>query len=121
MPLEAKRAEIEVEKIHGAVLLISGSDDGVWESAAMAGKIVARLKRAGFSYPFESLTYDHAGHSIARPYLPTTNLNGRRHPVSGRIMQMGGTPAGTAKAREESWQQMLLFVDSHLRALNGGF
>jgi hypothetical protein len=41
--------------------------------------------------------------------------------VSGRIMQMGGTPAGTAKAREESWQQMLLFVDSHLRALNGGF
>jgi hypothetical protein len=35
-------------------------------------------------------------------------------------MQMGGTPAGPAKAREESWWQALMFVDSHLRALNGG-
>jgi dienelactone hydrolase len=118
--LDSERAEIQVEKIRGAVLLISGTDDGVWESAAMAGKIVARLKQAGFSYPFESLTYEHAGHSISRPYLPTTNLNGRRHPVSGRIMQMGGTPAGTAKARENSWRQVLAFVDRHLRALNGG-
>jgi len=119
MPLEAKRAEIEVEKIHGAVLLISGTDDGVWASAAMAGSIVARLKQAGFRYVFESLTYEHAGHAISRPYLPTTNLNGRRHPVSGRIMQLGGTPAGTAKAREDSWQHVLAFVDRHLRALSG--
>jgi len=117
--LDAERAEIQVEKIHGAILLISGKDDGVWDSAPMAEKIVARLKRNHFERPFESLTYEHAGHAIARPYASTMNLNGRRHPVSGRIMQLGGTPAGTAKASEDSWKKMLAFVDRNLRGLDG--
>jgi dienelactone hydrolase len=117
---DVERAEIHVEKIHGAVLLISGKDDGVWESAPMADKIAVRLKRGDFPYPFQSLTYDHAGHSITRPYESTMNLNGRRHPLTGRVVHAGGTPAGTAKAREESWRQMLGFVDRHLRDLTPG-
>lgn len=118
--VDTLRAEIEVEKIHGALLLISGKDDGVWESASMAGEIVGRLKRGHFRYPVVSLTYDHAGHSITRPYGSTMNLNGRRHPLSGRLMHLGGTPAGTAKAREDSWREMLAFVERHLRALTAG-
>jgi dienelactone hydrolase len=118
--LDSERAEIQVERIRGAVLLISGKDDGVWESAPMAEKVVARLKRGNFPYPSQSLTYDHAGHSITRPYTSTMNLNGRRHPLSGRVMHLGGTPAGTAQAREDSWRQMLTFVDRHLRDLTVG-
>jgi len=116
-PVAAAQAEIQVERIHGAVLLISGRDDGVWPSSEMAEKIVARLRRNGFAYAYSSLTYDHAGHGITRPYTSTMELNSRRHPLSGRIMQMGGTPAGTAKAREDSWSQMLAFVNRHLRDL----
>jgi dienelactone hydrolase len=111
------RAEIPVENIHGPVLLIACKDDGVWPSVPMAEKIVARLKHHNFSYPVESLIYDHTGHAIGRPYASTMNLNGRRHPVSGRIMELGGTPEGTAKAREDSWRQLLVFLDHHLRAL----
>ncbi len=111
----APRTEIPVENIHGAVFLVSGKDDGVWESAAMAGAIVARLKRHDFTYPVESLTYDNAGHAIGRPYTSTMNLNGIRHPISGRVMHLGGTPAGTAKARADSWPKMLAFVDRNLR------
>jgi dienelactone hydrolase len=118
--LDSERAEIQVERIRGAVLLISGKDDGVWESAPMAEKVGARLKRGNFPYPSQSLTYDHAGHSITRPYTSTMNLNGRRHPLSGRVMHLGGTPAGTAQAREDSWRQMLTFVDRHLRDLTVG-
>jgi hypothetical protein len=33
--------------------------------------------------------------------------------------QMGSTPAATAKVREDSWRQVLAFVDRHLRALGG--
>jgi len=114
-PLAVDRAEIPVERIHGAILLISGHDDGVWPSAEMAEKIVARLKRNGFPFAFESLTYDVAGHGISRPYASTMNLNSRRHPLTGRMVHLGGTPAGTAKANEDSWRRMLLFVDQHLR------
>lgn len=113
--LDTQRAEIHVEQIHGAVLLVSGKDDGVWESAPMAERIVARLKHGDFTYPSQSLTYDHAGHGITRPYTSTMELNSRRHPLTGRVVTMGGTPAGTAKAREDSWRQMLAFVDRNLR------
>jgi dienelactone hydrolase len=97
------------------VLLISGKDDGVWASSDMAEKIGDRLKRHRFGYPFESLVYDRAGHGITRPYTSTMALNTRRHPLSGRIVHLGGTPEGTAKAREDSWNRLLPFVNRHLR------
>ena len=109
------RPEIPVERIQGAVLLVSGKDDGVWDSAPMAERVVARLRRYDFKYACQSLSYEHAGHAITRPYTSTMNLNSRRHPLTGRTVHMGGTPAGTAKAREDSWRQMLAFVDQHLR------
>jgi dienelactone hydrolase len=114
-PLEAQRAEIQVERVHGPILLVSGTDDGVWPSAESAAKIVARLEQHHFSFPYQSLVYEHAGHSITRPYTPTTNLNGNRNPRSGRVVNRGGTPSGTAKAREDSWTKMLAFVDRALR------
>jgi dienelactone hydrolase len=105
------RPEIPVERINGAVLLISGRDDEVWPSTAMSDAIVARLRQHRFAHPFEHLAYDHAGHGIGRPFTSTMELNSRRHPLTGRIVRMGGTPSGTAKARADSWRRMLAFVD----------
>jgi dienelactone hydrolase len=116
MAFNMARPEIQVERIRGAVLLVSGRDDGVWDSSGMAEKVVARLKRFDFKYPYRSLTYDHAGHAITRPYTSTMNLNSRRHPLTGRTVHMGGTAAGTAKARDDSWRQMLAFVEKNLRS-----
>src|SRR5438067_734390 len=93
--LAARRAEIPVEKIQGAVLLLSGKDDGIWQSARMADAIVDRLKHNHFAFSFQHLSYDHAGHSIARPYTSTMSLNALRHPLTGNIVHLGGTPAGT--------------------------
>jgi dienelactone hydrolase len=107
--------EIPVEKIQGAVLLISGRDDGVWPSSDMADKIVSRLRRYGFAHPYASLAYDHTGHGITRPYTSTMQINAQRHPLTGRIIHSGGTPAGTARAREDSWRQLITFVNQHLR------
>jgi dienelactone hydrolase len=36
------------------------------------------------------------------------------HPVSGEEMDMGGTPEGTARARQDSWPRMLAFLRSAL-------
>jgi dienelactone hydrolase len=109
------RPEIPVERINGAVLLISGRDDEVWPSTEMADAIMARLRQHRFAHPFVHLAYDHAGHGIGRPFTSTMELNSRRHPLTGRIMRMGGTPSATARARADSWRRMLAFVDEHLR------
>lgn len=110
-----ERAAIRVERIKGAVLLISGRDDHVWNSSGMSEKVMARLQRNQFSYPYKHFDYDGAGHAIGRPFTSTMELNDTRHPLTGRIMQLGGTPEGTAHAREDSWRQMLAFLDEQLR------
>ena len=106
--------EIAVEHIQGGVLLVSGKSDGVWDSTAMGDAIVARLKRHQFTFPVRHLSYDHAGHGIGRPYSTTMTLDAIRHPLTGRIIPMGGTPEGTAHAREDAWRALLEFFDANL-------
>jgi dienelactone hydrolase len=113
--LAAQRAAIPVEKINGAVLLISGRSDRVWPSSEMSDAVMARLERNHFPFPHRHLTYDEAGHGIGRPYFSTAEVNHAVHPLTGRVMALGGTPAGTAKAREDSWRQVLAFLDENLR------
>lgn len=109
------RAAIRVEQIHGGVLLISGTEDEVWPSEASSNEIMDRLRRDHFAYPFKHLSYEHAGHGIGRPYTSTVDINSVRHPLTGRLMRLGGTPAGTAHARSDSWPQVLAFLEENLR------
>ena len=110
----AFHAPIPVEEIHGGILLVSGRDDGVWHSTGMADQIVDRLRRNRFAHPYKHLAYDGAGHAIGRPYTPTTDLDNVRHPLTGRVMHLGGTAEGTAHAREESWRELLAFLGQEL-------
>jgi dienelactone hydrolase len=112
--LAMERAAIRVERIKGAVLLISGRQDQVWRSSEMSEQVMARLRRNQFPYAHKHLSYDGAGHAIGRPYTSTMDLNDTRHPLTGRIMHFGGTPEGTAHAREDSWRQTLAFFDEQL-------
>ncbi|HXA15736.1 MAG TPA: acyl-CoA thioester hydrolase/BAAT C-terminal domain-containing protein [Thermoanaerobaculia bacterium] len=113
--LAMERAAIRVERIKGAVLLISGRQDQVWDSSGMSEQIMARLRRNQFPYVYKHFTYDGAGHAIGRPYTSTMDLNDTRHPLTGRVVHFGGTPEGTAHAREDSWRQTLTFLDEQLR------
>jgi hypothetical protein len=60
---EARVAEatIAVEKIQGAILLLSARHDRLWPSFEMSEEILGRLDRAGFKYPYEHIAYD-TGH-----------------------------------------------------------
>ena len=99
--LRQERAEIHVENIHGPVLLFSGRSDRVWPSTEMSNAVMRRLDRNHFAYPHEHFAYDNAGHAIGRPYSSTTN-------------EFGGTPEGTAKAREDAWRHTLAFLEQNL-------
>ena len=67
-----------------------------------------------FPFAYEHLAYSDAGHGIGRPYTSTMDISHVTHPLTGRVMSLGGTPSGTAKAREDSWRHTLEFLDKHL-------
>lgn len=105
----ASQASIRVEKINGPVLMITGIDDKLWPSTELTEFAVERFRRQGFRHRVEHLAYASAGHSIAWPNSPTTMLKSKNS-ISGAEMDMGGTPEGTARARQDSWLRMLAFL-----------
>jgi len=109
-PEEAMQAAIRVEQIHGPVLLTSGEADRVWEASAMAQSIVARLKRDHFAYDVVHLNYAHAGHAAGLPEIVPAWQGEVRHPLSGQMMEMGGTPEGNAKASLDAIPKVLDFL-----------
>jgi len=109
-------AEIPIERIDGPVLLFSGKDDQLWPSDIFCARAVARLQAHGFKHPVEHYSYEDAGHMIARPFAPTSDVRQIRiHPVSKRPNMAGGTPEGQARANEQSWERLLAFLDKYLK------
>jgi dienelactone hydrolase len=110
-----RAAEIPVERIGGPLLMFSGKDDQLWPSDIFATRVVERLKEHKFTHPVEHYSYEHAGHMITRPYVPTSDVRAVRiHPVTKRPNVAGGTPEGQARANEDSWQKLLTFLDKYL-------
>ena len=115
-PGALSRAAIPVERIAGPILLISGKDDQLWPSDVFAAQVVERLKSHNFRHDVEHYSYEHAGHMMTRPYVPTSDVRQvRLHPISKRPNMMGGTPEGQARANIDSWEKLLSFLDRHLR------
>ena len=108
LPGAPEAAVIPVERINGPVMLISGDADGLWPSADMAGRIVARLEQNGFAYAVENLTYPGAGHAAFGPPLQNTTL------LTQQLAFLGGTVEGTVAAREDSWPRVLAFLRAAL-------
>jgi hypothetical protein len=109
------RATIEVERIRGPVLLISGSDDQLWPSAEFASRALARLHEHGHPYPDEWLSYPDAGHFACFPYgLPALPPMTTMSPAPRLVIDFGGTTAANARSASESWPRILSFLAGHL-------
>jgi dienelactone hydrolase len=108
-------AEIPVERCGGPVLLLSGEDDAMWPSAALAEIAVRRAGTRGAKHPVRHIRYPAAGHTFPTPAgLPVA----RRavHPLSGKTYAYGGSPAGNAHASAASWGEILAFLRTSLAA-----
>jgi len=108
-----KKAEIPVENINGAVLMISGEDDQMWPSTKLADISMKRLKEHGFNKPYDHLSYPGAGHLIVLPYSPTT-VTSIKHPVDGGFYAFGGKPEATYRACVDSWHKKLDYLKKYL-------
>jgi len=113
-PEMAMDAAIEVERTRGPVLMISGEDDHLWRSWEMAGAVVARLKHSHFAYSVENLKYPHAGHAAGRPDIRPTWHSATRHPISGRMNDLGGSAKGDAESSMDSMPKVLEFLRKSL-------
>lgn len=106
---ETIAAAIPVERIQGPVLLVSGEDDQLWPSKDLADMVFQRLVQHAHPYPFEHLSYRGAGHAaFGVPDVPTYGSS------ATPLFVLGGTPAGNARARADSWPRMLAFLREHL-------
>ena len=73
-------------------------------------RVAARLKRAGYTHPYEVLLYPAAGHSLAGTgWRPTTMDN-------TDLFQDGGNPESDAHAQADSWTRILAFLKKNLRS-----
>jgi dienelactone hydrolase len=97
-------ARIPVERIAAPVLLISGGDDQLWPSKAMADQVAARMGAHGGSV--EHLSYPRAGHTITLP-----NIDSPR-PAVARLADMGGTATTNRAAAEDAWPKVVSFLRS---------
>jgi dienelactone hydrolase len=113
-PVADMRAAIEVERTRGPILLISGEDDGVWDSSGMANAVITRLKQTHFPYPYENFKYPHAGHRAGRPEIVPTWHGRVRNPTSGREENLGGKPQGDALSSLDAIPKVLEFLRESL-------
>ncbi len=114
VPLGNLPATIAVEHAHGPILLISGEDDGVWESSRMANAVAYRLKQAHFPYPCEHLKYPHAGHRAGRPEIVPAWHGAVTNPTSGREENLGGNAPGDAQSSLDAIPKVLEFLRASL-------
>jgi dienelactone hydrolase len=101
-PAKVASARIPVERFRGALLLLAGEDDQLWNAAAMAHNIAERRADAGRST--EVHIYNEAGHYlIGDGWGPTTHYN-------AGLKQSGGTPSGTARAQVDATARISAFL-----------
>lgn len=107
-----KASTIHVENTKAPILLISGEDDQMWPSSMFSERVVDRLAKHQFSYPYKHHSYPGTGHLISSPYMPLAPDHGI-HPVDGNDYAFGGNLKDQAFANEDSWFQVLNFLEEH--------
>ncbi|XP_038075505.1 bile acid-CoA:amino acid N-acyltransferase-like isoform X2 [Patiria miniata] len=90
-------------------MFIAGEGDEVWDSCHYAREAIQRLVRHG-CHNYQLLSYPNAGHLIEVPYAPIADVF---FSLGIGVIEQGGTPAGNAKAMENSWPQIVRFLHAH--------
>jgi dienelactone hydrolase len=110
-----ERSSIEVEKIGGPVVLISGDDDQLFPSTLMSEMIMERLEKHKHPYPNKHYRYEQAGHSINLPDLPPEHYPTQTtHVLTNLVCELGGNPEVNEQAGKKAWQNVVAFLEKHI-------
>ncbi len=103
------RARIRVEDCRCPILLISAEDDGAWPSQWYSQMVMDTLAQHHYPYIYRWSDHAEAGHTIVFPYIPTTQVV-HTHPVSKRLSTQGGNMYANAKANQQAWADVVMFL-----------
>ncbi|WP_440066921.1 acyl-CoA thioester hydrolase/BAAT C-terminal domain-containing protein [Streptosporangium sp. OZ121] len=110
-------AEIPVEQTNGPILLISGEDDQLWPSTALANISNGRLQASTtYSFPYRHRSYEGAGHIILVPNQPTTYNHYLGPAPYNNYLGLGGTPEADHNANRKAWKRTLEFLAAAVAA-----
>lgn len=102
-------AEIAVEQVKGPILMVSGEADAMWPATELTQIAERRAADRGFRHELTHLRYPAAGHLCGG--VPGTPVATEiRHPLTGQVYDLGGTPAANAHARADSWPRVIQFL-----------
>jgi dienelactone hydrolase len=108
-------AEIPVERTKGPILMVSGELDAMWPSTPMAEMVQRRATDADFGHQVIHLRYPDGGHLCAGASGIPIGTEVRQHPLTGGFYAFGGSRAGNARARSDSWPRVIEFLADALR------
>jgi len=100
---QADRAAIPIERARARVMLVCGEAETMWPACPMSRMVAARSQARG-GPPVTVLAYKDAGHLVFGPPIAPD------HPFYRRLDAYGGTVAGNATARTESWPKVVTFL-----------
>ncbi len=103
------RARIRVEGCRCPILLISAEDDGAWPSQWYSQMVMDTLAQHHYPYIYRWSDHAEAGHTIVFPHIPTTQVV-HTHPVSKRLSTQGGNMYANAKANQQAWADVVMFL-----------
>ena len=99
-------AEIPVEEIAGAILLLAGEDDRMWPAARMADALDQRLSRN--NHPsHETVLYENTGHRMRYALWPDLHEPSR--------FVGGGSPEANHANGRDGWQRIKAFFHRELK------
>ncbi|MGH2759152.1 MAG: acyl-CoA thioester hydrolase/BAAT C-terminal domain-containing protein [Actinomycetota bacterium] len=99
---DIEAATIQVERCHGPILLLSGSDDHMFPAAFFAKRIVERLSSLGRDSDVTSVVYPGAGHAFLHSeFFANVDAGGRP------IWDFGGDPEADKVAATDAWPRIL--------------
>lgn len=104
-----EKARIPVERVNGPVIMVSVGDDGCWPSEVFCDMIEERLAAHNHPWPVTHVRNPLAGHSVMFPYIPISETV-VTHPVSGLVMDFGGTAPENARCGRDSWAKVMEFM-----------
>ena len=102
-----------MENIKAPLLLISGGDDQIWDSAYMSDAIMQRRLATEYADKDQSIKYPDAGHVFSFPYQPTS-IPWMVTPGAQMILNFGGNQNANAIAQEQAWEKMLVFLRQYV-------
>lgn len=101
-------ARIKIENARADLLLITGTDCGMWNTYDGCLEVMETLRKNNYPFVYNWVVYEQAGEPYLVPYVIPVSMNSVK--MAPRLtLSTGGTLEGNARAQAGAWEKTLEF------------